>query len=78
MKRIVIRETAIYLLLLVTFAFLMHPDLLSAPGSRLALMHERGNYFHPLLYAAFIYITVLIFRGAIHLLGRLLSRSKEA
>jgi hypothetical protein len=60
MKNIMIREIAIYVILLIVLAFTMHPDLLS--GERFELMGERGNYFHPLLYTLILYLILLVIR----------------
>lgn len=75
MRRILIRETGFYLLLLVGFALLMHPDLLRNPGERLSLMASRENYFHPLLYAALIYAVITLLRAIVGAMGRLLKRA---
>jgi hypothetical protein len=71
MLRIVIRETAIFMLLLVTLALLMHPDLFGNPGQRIALMQERDVYTHPLLYTALIYIILLLLRLIVRAVRRL-------
>jgi hypothetical protein len=75
MRKMVMREAAVYALLLVTCALLMHPDLLSDPADRYAMMEGRENYFHPLFYTALIYLIVLIFRGVIGMIARLFSHS---
>ncbi|SFV50590.1 hypothetical protein MNB_SM-7-1130 [hydrothermal vent metagenome] len=62
MRRVLIREIAIYAILLITLAFLMHPDLIGSPSERFALMLERGNYFHPFIYAFIIYIVLFLLR----------------
>jgi len=71
MRKKVIREGAIFALLLVTLALLMHPDLLSDPSARFAQMQSRENHLHPLLYAALMYLIVLIFRGILGITARL-------
>jgi hypothetical protein len=60
MKKVLIREAVIFAVLLILLAFLMHPDLIS--GERFAVMSERGNFFHPLLYTFLIYIVLFIVR----------------
>ena len=77
MGRSVIREAAVYMLLLVIFALLMHPDLLNGT-ERFSQMAERGNYLHPLLYTGLIYLIILIFRGIGSVLLRLLRHTKNA
>lgn len=75
MRKKVIREGAIYALLLVTLALLMHPDLLSDPAARFSLMQGRENYLHPLFYTALIYLIVLMLRGILGIAARLFSRN---
>jgi len=74
MIRSVIKESLLYLTILVLLAFLMHPDLLSAPVERFTHMLERQNYIHPLLYAFLFYLLLmllrLIFRGIKKILRR--------
>jgi len=77
MRRIVIREAAVYLLLLVTLALLMHPDLLGSTA-RFSQMAERGNYLHPLFYTGLIYLVVLLVRGIFTLILRLFGRTPGA
>ena len=74
MRRIVIREAAVYLLLLVTLALLMHPDLLGSTA-RFSQMTERGNFFHPFIYTGLIYLILLLLRGILRLLLRLFGRA---
>jgi H+/Cl- antiporter ClcA len=62
MQKIVIREVVIYTTLLVILALVMHPDLLSSTSERFSSMQERRNYFHPFIYAFFIYLFLLLFR----------------
>jgi hypothetical protein len=77
MRRIVIRETALFLLLLVTLSALMHPDLLESTA-RFSQMTERGNFLHPLLYTALIYLLLLLVRGIFKTLRRLFRRTPRA
>ncbi len=55
MQKTLIREMAIYAILLVVLALMMHPDLLFNPTERISLMQERKNYFHPLIYTFILY-----------------------
>jgi hypothetical protein len=76
MRKYVIKEGAVFLLLLITLSLLLHPDLLSDPASRLSQMLGRENYFHPLLYTLPVYLIVLLFRGIMHLFRHLIRRSE--
>jgi hypothetical protein len=58
----VIREVAIYAILLVALAFFMHPDLLSQPSERFSILQNRGNYIHPFLYTFIVFIILFIIR----------------
>jgi len=78
MRKRVIREGALFALLLVTFSLLIHPDLLSDPGTRFAQMTGRSNYAHPLLYTLLLYLVVLLMRGIVRLIGRLFRRNDRA
>jgi len=62
MIRTVIKESLLYLTILILLAFLMHPDLLSAPAERFTHMLERQNYLHPLFYAFLLYLLLMLFR----------------
>jgi hypothetical protein len=72
-----IREVAIYAILLVTLALLMHPDLLSNPIERLSVMQERANYIHPLVYVFVIYFFLLIVRFVVKKIARLFKKSSD-
>ncbi|MEO1938246.1 MAG: hypothetical protein ABGW85_06355 [Sulfurimonas sp.] len=76
MKSIVIREVTIFVILLVTLALLMHPDLLSDPTQRLALMQARANYAHPFFYAFFIYFFLFIVRFTVKKIATLFKKKK--
>ncbi|UFS62020.1 hypothetical protein LOH54_10205 [Sulfurimonas sp. HSL-3221] len=78
MRKLMIREGAIFALLLVTLSLLLHPDLLSDPGVRLSQMTGRGNYLHPLVYTLLVYFVVLLLRGVIRLFARLFHRNGSA
>jgi len=64
-KKALIREIYYYLLTLCILAMMMHIDLLSDPLARVAMMQEKENYFHPLLYAFVIYIIIFTIRKII-------------
>ena len=76
MIKILKRELIIYTGLLTALIFLMHPDLLSDPTTRLGLMQEKGNYIHPLLYTFFIYLIIFFFRFVINFIGNLFTKKK--
>ncbi len=78
MQKRVIREGAIFALLLVTFALLMHPDLLHEPAARFSQLMGRGDYFHPFIYTALLYLITLLFRGIVRLLRRLFTKKKPS
>jgi len=59
------KELLYYLLTLFVLALIMHIDLLSDPFSRLQIMGEKENYFHPFLYSFIIYFVILILRKII-------------
>ncbi len=64
-KQAIKKEVFYYVLTLLILALIAHSDLLSDPFSRFNLMHEKGNYFHPFLYAFIIYSVILIIRKVI-------------
>jgi hypothetical protein len=59
------KELTIYTALLTVLIFLMHPDMLSEPTVRLALMQEKANYIHPLLYTFFVYLVLYFLRAVV-------------
>jgi len=76
MIKIFKKELIIYTGLLTALIFLMHPDLLSDPTSRLALMQEKGNYIHPLLYSFFVYLVIYFFRAVIGFVMKFFNKGK--
>jgi len=56
------KEFFIYLIMLFLLALISHSDLLSSPSERFIMMMEKGNYFHPFLYAFVIYSILFIIR----------------
>lgn len=56
------KELLIYLFIVILSALIFHPDLLSEPGSRLAMMSDRANYYHPLLFGLVIYLGIAVLR----------------
>ncbi|MEA3373017.1 MAG: hypothetical protein U9Q62_04925 [Campylobacterota bacterium] len=62
MQKTIMREVGIYAIMLIALALLMHPDLLSSPSDRLALMKEKGNHTHPVLYSLIIYGVIGVLR----------------
>lgn len=65
MIKIIKKELVIYTALLTVLIVAMHPDLLSEPTTRLALMQQQGNYIHPLLYTFFIYLVLFFIRSIV-------------
>lgn len=70
------RELFIFGVLLLALAFLMHPDLLSAPRERFALMMEKGNFFHPFFYTILPYLFIALLRFFYRILKKFLSRKQ--
>jgi H+/Cl- antiporter ClcA len=77
MQKKVIREIAIYAILLVALALLMHPDLLSHTSERFSSMQERRNYFHPFIYAFFIYLLLLFLRFVVKKIATLFRKKED-
>jgi len=78
MINLIRKELFIYTALLTTLMLMMHPDLLSEPTVRLALMQDRGNYIHPLLYTLFVYLIIYFLRATFSLGKKLiLKKGKE-
>jgi len=78
MERILIREGAIYALILIAAALAIHPDILEVPGERLASMTERDNYFHPLAYGGILYLIVALARRIVSLIGKFFHRKSRS
>ena len=76
MIKIIKKELIIYTGLLTALIFLLHPDLLSEPTGRLALMQEKGNYIHPLLYSFFVYLVIFFFRAIISFVMKFFNKRK--
>ncbi|MFA6143844.1 MAG: hypothetical protein WCW84_02430 [Sulfurimonas sp.] len=71
MNKALLREIAIFGVLLPILALLMHPDFLGNPLLRFNTMLERGNYFHPLVYTTILYSIIAILRMILQLGRRL-------
>jgi hypothetical protein len=56
------KELLIYLLTVAVSALLVHPDLLSTPLTRLEMMTDRANYYHPFLFGLGVYLIIGIIR----------------
>ena len=56
------KELLFYLLIVIVSALIIHPDLLTDPGSRLEMMSDRANYYHPLLFGLAIYLSIALLR----------------
>jgi hypothetical protein len=77
MQKVLIREMAIYVILLVVLAFLMHPDLLVSPQERIGVMDERGNWAHPFIYTFLIYSILFFVRFVVKKVIQLLNKLKS-
>lgn len=76
MIKILKTELTIYTALLTVLIFLMHPDLLTEPTARLALMQAKGNYVHPLLYTFFVYLVIYFFRAVFGFIMKFFNKKK--
>ncbi len=78
MKKIILKEVVIYAIMLIVLALLMHPDLLSSPSERLALMQEKGNHTHPILYSLIIYAITGLLRLLVGWIKKLFKKKDQA
>ena len=62
MRRVLIKELIIYIVIFVILSILLHPDLLENFSDRFDSMLRRENFFHPLIYTFIVYIFILIIR----------------
>lgn len=69
-------ELIIYTALLTILIFLMHPDMLSDPTIRLALMQDKQNYIHPLLYTFIAYLIIFFIRAIFGFIIKLFKKKK--
>jgi len=77
MQKIVIREAVIFTALLISLAVLMHPDLLSDPKERFALIEDRGNFLHPFVYTFIVYILLFIIRFVVTKVKTFFTKNKN-
>ncbi len=56
------KELIYFVSVLVVLALVQHSDLLTHPLSRFGFMLEKGNYFHPLVWASGVYLIVVAIR----------------
>ena len=77
LKSVIKKELLIYLATLLILALIMHSDLLSDPLSRLGLMQDKGNYFHPFLYSFIVYAVILILRKTIDFVMGLFEKKSD-
>lgn len=68
------RESIIYFVILLLLALLSHGDLVTNPLSRFEMMMERGNYFHPFVYAFVLYAIILIVRKTLDFISSLFGK----
>jgi hypothetical protein len=76
MRKIILKELAVYVALFLVFAAVMHPDLLSVPSERFMLMEQRQNYIHPFVYTILIYLVICVFRVVVRTIFLLFKRSE--
>lgn len=74
MKKILFNEGIIFISIVLLAGLGLHNDLLNDPSGRVALMMERGNYLHPLVYGTILYLLVWVFRLILIALRSLASR----
>ena len=68
------KEVLYYLITLVVLALIMHFDLLSDPLSRLEIMKEKENYFHPFFYSFIVYSVMLVLRVIINFISKIFEK----
>jgi hypothetical protein len=56
------KELLLYLFIVLLTALIFHPDLFTDPRSRLEMMSDRENYYHPLLFGLVIYLSIALLR----------------
>lgn len=69
-------ELIIYTALLTLLTLLMHPDMIGDPTVRLAIMQQKSNYIHPLLYTFFVYLILYFFRAIVSLVIKFIKKDK--
>ncbi len=68
------KELLIYLLIVILSAPVFHPDLLTDFGSRMEMMSDRGNYYHPFIFALVIYLSIALLRLIAAVLRKIIKR----
>jgi hypothetical protein len=68
------KEILIYITIIIIFALIQHPDILSSPIQRFSELPKAGAYgigaLHPLVFGFFIYLIVSFFRWIFSLIKR--------
>ena len=77
LKLAIKKEVLYYLITLVILGLIMHIDLLSDPLSRLELMKEKENYFHPFLYSFIVYSVMLLLRIIINFISKIFEKKTK-
>jgi len=79
MIKTITKETLYFIIILSALALLQHPDLLSAPMTRIENIIQNGNYLHPLLWSLGLYLIIgilrIIFKSIVGLKKRLKNKS---
>jgi len=77
MISIIKKEIVFYLVILFLLAIAKHSDLLSSPVIRFADMQSLGNYFHPFLWSAGVYLVILILRIIVKFVKKIFNRGEK-
>jgi hypothetical protein len=77
LKFVVIKEFLYYLITFVVLTLIMHFDILSDPSSRLELMKEKENYFHPFFYSFIVYSVMLVLRVIINFISKIFEKKSK-
>ncbi len=68
------KELLIYIFTVVISALLIHQDMLSTPLTRLEMMADRANYYHPFLFGLGVYLVIGIVRLIVLGLRKMIKR----
>ncbi len=77
MGKRLLKEIIIFTVLLVILAVMQHSDLTSDPAARFETMATMGNYSHPFLWTAVVYLLLAGLRGFMGLIIRTTKSDKE-
>ncbi len=74
-KKIIIKEIFVYLLLFIVLSITLHFDLLSSPLVRFEKMVQIANYAHPIRYTFLAYLLVSAIRVVVFVVKKLTHKS---